>query len=954
MSVFTDTICTCPFRHNVMSVMDLFRLSYLGCEPLCSVCLVDQNARFTAVCFTWIHGFQNQVKERDKMSKNLTRKGLAFGAVVALGSSLFAGSPASAAELLTLAPSAGSSYNTLSTSTFTLNTGFTTLGANYQFLKYRVTNASLAELTVNLLADGSNDDEDTFWTGGSSLGDNEAVSSRSAFVVAPVAAGNNEGAIGVVNAITIATGAVAANTAITVQAWLDTDGDEVIDDGESTSPIRNIMFKNVAELTGTATLVSPFNGDDSISADVSLSGDINYQQIADGDVKVNFTGDDDTDATAALETVNAAWNALTGTYRATTGAALLVEAGELFRAQLYVDNNNSGAVTVIAADLEGAASNATAAAAGTAYSAEIKLSNAAGVKSTASNIQDNDADWTGKTDQNGTGVVKTDGRTATVSFFVGTDAATPVGLSDIPVRAVVSSANLALDDAVTVNGSSLYTGQSRTVNLTTGVGGLATLTIAGANADDAETVVITTSVAGTAAGTYTITFNDSVYGVTALNNEAVRSIKSAETYALEYKVVDQWGIIPANDTHRVWVADAENEGRTTAADFEHTAPVVDGVAKVSIVDNGVSTGSYKAVATLSKNGSAAAIGSTVTTAIRVVADTTPATVTLAKLGYGTAQAVDANNDGDYADAGDTDNTGKLIVETATLANFDARYAIPGATAPAVTAGNKVVISGTVANAAGTAIAGTPVTVAAKGFLFLGASRYFTDSIVVYTGTDGKFSVDAWSNLGGAQSVKVTAGSATAAQALTYAAATATAADFTVTSSLATVIPGRTADVVVAVKDKYGNGASGITVTLKSTGAGYLQSTSGTTDSNGEYSTKLISSAQDAGTATVTATVSIAGVATAKTATIKVEAPAVPVVVAPEVKTTIVGVTKAIRVRVENAKGEEVEVVVNGKTIAVAIAGTNSKLWVLAATKGTKSVKVYVDGDLAAVKTVTVK
>jgi hypothetical protein len=272
----------------------------------------------------------------------------------------------------------------------------------------------------------------------------------------------------------------------------------------------------------------------------------------------------------------------------------------------------------------------------------------------------------------------------------------------------------------------------------------------------------------------------------------------------------------------------------------------------------------------------------------------------------------------------------------------------------VTAGNKVVISGTVANAAGTAIAGTPVTVAAKGFLFLGASRYFTDSIVVYTGTDGKFSVDAWSNLGGSQSVKVTAGSATAAQALTYAAATATAADFTVTSSLATVIPGRTADVVVAVKDKYGNGASGITVTLKSTGAGYLQSTSGTTDSNGEYSTKLISSAQDAGTATVTATVSIAGVATAKTATIKVEAPAVPVVVAPEVKTTIVGVTKAIRVRVENAKGEEVEVVVNGKTIAVAIAGTNSKLWVLAATKGTKSVKVYVDGDLAAVKTVTVK
>jgi hypothetical protein len=46
------------------------------------------------------------------MSKNLTRKGLALGAVVALGATLFAGSPAFAANEINVAPSAGTSYNT--------------------------------------------------------------------------------------------------------------------------------------------------------------------------------------------------------------------------------------------------------------------------------------------------------------------------------------------------------------------------------------------------------------------------------------------------------------------------------------------------------------------------------------------------------------------------------------------------------------------------------------------------------------------------------------------------------------------------------------------------------------------------------------------------------------------------------------------------------------------------
>ena len=974
------------------------------------------------------------------MSKNLTRKGLAFGAVVALGSSLFAGTPASAAELLTLAPSAGTTYNTLSTSTFTLNTGFGTVGSNYSYLKYAVTNASQANLRVDMTSAGTADLENTYQTGTSTVaagaasatasysiaddgvdtisivlaagegakflqGDRVAVAgvdagavdvadenyvvlsvstdtitisggaslvsgaqstaadtngtvrnlSRSnddAFVV--VADNDNDGTIGVVNALSISTLAYAADTAITVQAWLDTDGNNTINDGESTSPVRTVTFKNVANLTGAASLVSPFIGDSSIVATVTLSGDINYQQIDSGDVLINFTGDSTSDADAQIVDSNGdavAWDSTNLDFRASQ--AVTVAAAEKFKAQLYVDNNNGGTTAVGSGDLEGSAATATASAAGSAYSVLVKAVNAAGVKNTASNTRDGSTDnWlidaAAVGDANGTAVVKTDARKATVSFFVGTDVAAPVGVSDVPVRAVVSTTNVELDDAVTVAGSSLYTGQSRTVNLTTGTGGLVTLEINGALADDSETVVVTTSVAGTSVGTYTITFQDSSYGVTQLENSSVRSIKAGDTYAISYKVVDQWGIIPANDTHRVWSVDSENEGRTTAADYEHTAPVVDGVASVSVKDNGVGLGSYKSVATLSKNGSAASLG-TVTTTIKVVADLTPATVTLKTLTYGALQASDNDNDGDYTSTGDVDNTAKLIVETAALANFDARYAIPGATAPAVTAGNKVVIAGTVKNAGVTAVAGTPVTVAAKGFLFLGASRYFTDSIVVYTDADGVFSVDAWSNLGGAQKVSVTAGAATASQALTFAAATATAATFTVTPGSATVLPGRTVDIVVSVKDKYGNGASGIAVTLKSTGAGYLLASSGTTDASGNVSTKLISSAQDGGTATITATVAIAGVETSNSATVTVAAPAATPVVA-----GVSGGTGSFNVAVTNAAGKTVVVKVAGKFFRSFAGSADKKTVALKAPKGSHKVTVYVGGKLVANKTVSVK
>jgi hypothetical protein len=76
------------------------------------------------------------------MSKNLTRKGLAFGAIVALGTTLFAGAPASAAGIdngsVSLTPNTGTEYSVLAGQTFKLKansaSAVTAAGKNLKFL----------------------------------------------------------------------------------------------------------------------------------------------------------------------------------------------------------------------------------------------------------------------------------------------------------------------------------------------------------------------------------------------------------------------------------------------------------------------------------------------------------------------------------------------------------------------------------------------------------------------------------------------------------------------------------------------------------------------------------------------------------------------------------------------------------------------------------------------------
>ena len=78
------------------------------------------------------------------MSNKLTRKSLAFGAMVALASSVIAGAPAQAAGEIIVAPTAGTTYTTFSTETFTVATSFApgVTPASYAQLKYEVASSA--------------------------------------------------------------------------------------------------------------------------------------------------------------------------------------------------------------------------------------------------------------------------------------------------------------------------------------------------------------------------------------------------------------------------------------------------------------------------------------------------------------------------------------------------------------------------------------------------------------------------------------------------------------------------------------------------------------------------------------------------------------------------------------------------------------------------------------------
>jgi hypothetical protein len=152
------------------------------------------------------------------MSKNLTRKGLALTAVVALGASFFAGTPAFAADLginngsVSLAPNAGTNYAVLTDSTFALkaNAAAGVIGTG-KYLKFKVSDPDAKSTVASIYGVAT-----SAYATSNGNGTNGAAAGTNNLVTVTVAAGHK---IKVGDKIT-----VVANATPTAVAGIDASG----------------------------------------------------------------------------------------------------------------------------------------------------------------------------------------------------------------------------------------------------------------------------------------------------------------------------------------------------------------------------------------------------------------------------------------------------------------------------------------------------------------------------------------------------------------------------------------------------------------------------------------------------------------------------------------------------------------------------------------------------------
>jgi len=139
---------------------------------------------------------------RINMTKNMTRKGLAFGAGASLLAASLVGLPAQAAnaELISLSPSAGSGFSTLAGSLFTLSASIDSSVAtgSYEFLRYQVENGSQEPVVFTMTGGGANTGADTAIATSGTDAVTDAVGDQTASVTAMIyddAGGTSDGLV---------------------------------------------------------------------------------------------------------------------------------------------------------------------------------------------------------------------------------------------------------------------------------------------------------------------------------------------------------------------------------------------------------------------------------------------------------------------------------------------------------------------------------------------------------------------------------------------------------------------------------------------------------------------------------------------------------------------------------------------------------------------------------------
>jgi len=913
----------------------------------------------------------NQEKKETYMSKKLTLKGLALGAVLALGVSAFAGAPAQAAtptstaKILT-SPNKGTSLNTLQGASFAFKTNLdATLksidGKDLSKLTYLITNSSGAGLNFTsigavsangyyhlLSADtADNISKDTSY-------DRLTATSSTTGVFTSLAAGSWAKQKAVViangsqdttdsldlgsNVLTITSSTDVKDAyAVTVQAFIDGNGDGKISDFEYAGTPVTINFLPTATATATTSVTSAVVGSGTLKATTIVDG-VNNESLA-GQIQIGFTRNGqkekiaaantstdtaDTTFDAGLAALKTTQTVATFGYPAASVDTLDAIDASVYAAQAYLNGN----VKI------GSVSNSTS-------TTGVKNASVDGIDQVKA-ANNASVTWTGTTvaqgDNSSTTAVKT-GYTGDIAFsakLISTDL-TEVALSGVTVKVTLTKTALATGSTFTAGGVTLSpTSGPVTFTVTSDADGYIAFTGKGTGAVGDVVVVSVDALLST--GAYdteivqnTVTWADATLATPVVTNTVDSNnvrIAAGATYTLNYSVTDQFGAAPASGSYRYALSLTSN---TTGAAFAYYPVVTGSTASQAIVDNSTAAGTYTVSAQLQKlvGGVWGPSGSAALTDVYVSAKV--------------ASAVSA-----------TVPTASVATIAKTLVAADLRVNNNAQTATSIGySGTAATVAGTVTDSLGAALAGQTVTVTGEGLGFVSQDGkvYAIGSITVNADDNGAYQVSVFSTASGKKSITVTAGAATATKSITFSGVTSMSETNVLSLDVASLSQvGRAVTVTVKLVNKYGTAvdtaADAIAVSV--TGVGSLSATKVETGTAGTATFQFVAGANDFGDAVITA---------------KYTATDAAATVVSASKTLTVGITDA-QVDVVNNRVTAVASFSKGKTVGFYVDGV--KKWSkLSASdsdvvvnynlkKGKHSVTVKISGGFITTETVVVK
>jgi hypothetical protein len=723
---------------------------------------------------------------------------------------------------------------------------------------------------------------------------------------------------------------------VTVEAWVDANGNNTIDGTEYASEVRTVTFKKASEITGTVTWTAPTLGDANLVATVSTTPVLNGPQVGNSMVHVVFTRQ----GIAGNGPDAAAWNSTDGVWDASLSVTANTSAG----VNGIAGTNWAAASAAVIAGTYSARPYILTTAIGDAVAATVGSTQAADVKASIVATADN-AVGANETAAAATTVTIRTGKSVTVTATI-YDATPAVVGAGIPVTATLSG----VTGTIKVNGSTSSDSEL------TNASGVVTFTITSttALATDAATLTIQAQNVNVAAqqAAYTFDWQDAT---TTLHDAQVanpasdvnRSIAKNGTATFSFKIADQWAQ-PLSGTYRLKVASSGNTVNTSYV------TVTGGAASVSVTDGQIAAGSSITTAIdvekdvsgtwtaqdLTNDGNTDGAADTVTYTIGVLTQTDAVTLDVdADTTYGSATADDSD----------------VIAAKATVA-LDTRSSFTAVPAYA----NDVVISGRVAHATTAAVRpGAVVTITGTSdMLFTNGGAYTFGSITLVTDSSGEFDVSVYSNKVQKDTVvTVTSNGVSATKKVSFTTAGAdsgTKVSFTGTPLSA--VPGATFQVVATLQDAYNNtvDATAGDVKVTYTGPGIVFGTlPNDTDSAGQAKFAVLVGAADSGTATITFAYDTN--ADGDTSDTGEFSTAHSVTIAPVEANAVIGsFAGRVAVRVENAKGSTISVKIGRSWYKYTATNANYlKSW--KSRKGsTQVVTVYVDGDLQNTATITVK